>query len=83
MILGLVLGLVILALIILYYTDDDRDALALFIFSVFTLVLVSSIVGYNVHTQYEVKQQVKPTIKVVIENGKSDTTYIYKFEEEK
>ena len=83
MVLGIVLGLVILALIVLYYTDDDRKGFPILIISILALILVSVIIGYEAPKQYEVKQQVKPTIKVITVDGKSDTTYIYKFEEKK
>lgn len=83
MILGICLGLVLLATILIYVTDDDRDAVPLFMMLVCTLVILSIVVGYGSHTHYEAKQQIKPSIKVITENGKSDTTYIYKFEEEK
>ena len=32
---------------------------------------------------FKVKHPVKPSIEVLIKDGKSDTTYIYNFEEEK
>jgi hypothetical protein len=83
MIIGICLGLVLLATIILYVTDDDRDAVPLFMMLVCTLVIISIVVGYESHTHYEAKQEAKLSIKVITENGKSDTTYIYKFEEEK
>lgn len=83
MISGILLGIVVLALIILYYTDEDRSAFPIFIITVLALILISVVIGYEAPKQYEVKQQVKPSIKVITVDGKSDTTYIYKFEEEK
>ena len=83
MLLGILLGLLLLGLIAMYVMDDDRELAVLFILSVFSLMVASVMIGYGSHTQYEVKQQVKPSIKVVTENGKSDTTYTYKFEDKK
>ena len=83
MLLGIVLGLLILGLIFLYVLDKDRKAAPVFVLAVFMLMITSVIVGYKGPKDHEVKKQIKPSIKVIIENGKSDTTYIYKFEEEK
>lgn len=83
MLLGLILGLSMLGLVFLYVLDNDRKAAPLFVVLLFVLMVLSVKVGFEAHTQYQVKQQVKPVIKVITENGKSDTTYIYKFEEEK
>lgn len=33
--------------------------------------------------EHKVKHQIKPSIEIVIKDGKADTTYIYKFKEEK
>jgi len=40
--------------------------------------------GYVFYKQdHKVKHQIKPSIEIVIKDGKADTTYIYKFKEEK
>ena len=83
MVLGIVIGLIMIGLIFLYVLDEVNNASPLFVLLLFGLMIVSVVVGFESHTKYEVKKQIKPTIKVVIENGKSDTTYIYKFEEVK
>ena len=83
MILGIGLGLLVLASVFLYIIDEDRNATILFVIIIFTIVIAAAIICKKAPKQFEIKQQIKPSIKVVTENGKSDTTYIYKFEEEK
>ena len=49
-----------------------------------TLALVSMFIlgGYWFYRQeHKVKYQIKPSVEIVIKDGKADTTYIYKFEE--
>ena len=51
-----------------------------------TLALISMFIlgGYWFYRQeHKVKSQIKPSVEIVIKDGKADTTYIYKFEEEK
>ena len=51
-----------------------------------TLALICMFVlgGYWFYKQeHKVKYQIKPSIEVLIKDGKADTTYIYKFKEEK
>lgn len=85
---GLLAFIGVLMTLIGYSSKSDYDdegstnlflaGLALALFGMFAL-------GVFVEGQSDkrVKHEVKPSIEIVIKDGKADTTYIYKFEEEK
>lgn len=46
------------------------------------LVCMFALGGYWFYKQeHKIKYQIKPSVEIVIKDGKADTTYIYKFEE--
>ena len=65
--------------------DDDKNMESLFLAGVILVVIsMFALGGYWFSKQkHKVKHQLKPSVEVLIKDGKADTTYIYKFEEEK
>lgn len=65
--------------------DDDKRMETLFLVgTTVALFCMFALGGYWFYKQeHKVKHQIKPSVEIVIKDGKADTTYIYKFKEEK
>lgn len=62
--------------------DDDQNGLFI-AGTTIALMCMFALGGYVSYKQErKVKHQLKPSVEIVIKDGKADTTYIYKFEEE-
>jgi amino acid permease len=70
-------------LIAMFIIDRYNDYIGTFIFALFALVILSMYVGWNDKQSFEIKKQITPSIKIECVDGKCDTTYIYKFNNNK
>jgi Na+-driven multidrug efflux pump len=89
---GFILGLLVFVGIIMMFVafrlkveDNDTNKGDLFILGMtITLFCMFALGGAWFYKQeHKVKYQIKPSIEIMIKDGKADTTYIYKFKEEK
>ena len=76
---AIAVGLVLIALIVLYILDEEREHGGLFMFFLISLVLVSIILGAELSNTFTTKYKKKPIVHIECNGSKCDTTYIYKF----
>lgn len=64
---------------------NDKDMENLFAVGMTSALICTFVLGgYCFYKQeHKVKYQLKPSVEITIKDGKADTTYIYKFKEEK
>lgn len=72
-------GLILIALILMYIFEDEREHVGFFMFFLISLVLISIVLGAELSQEFTTKYKVKPIVHIECNNSKCDTTYIYKF----
>jgi hypothetical protein len=83
-VIGIFIGLILLGVVMSIIGADKK--IEVLQVAGLTLIVASSIALGSIKGEKvdrKVKQPIKPIVHVECENGKCDTTYIYKFEEKK
>lgn len=71
--------LLLVALIVMYNLERERDSLGIYVFALVFLVGTGMILGSEISSVFTVKYKKKPMMHVECNGSKCDTTYIYKF----
>jgi hypothetical protein len=76
---AIAVGLILIALILMYIFDQERQSVGFFMYATILLVLVSIVLGAELSNTFTTKYKVKPIVHIECNGSKCDTTYIYKF----
>lgn len=70
--------------LVVLFEDRDKDVMTPFIVVLAMLILASVMLGVSLHASKDVesKDLVNPSIEIKCVDGKCDTTYVYKFNQE-